>query len=45
MSEAKETIEKFIKVLDIPKEQPFMLREYGEYIESYNNILTKNKGL
>jgi len=22
-----------------------MLREYGEYIESYNTILTKNKGL
>jgi hypothetical protein len=45
MSEAKETIEKFIKILDIPKEQPFMLREYGEYIENFNSILSKNKSL
>lgn len=45
MKETKESIESFIKILDIPKQQQQLLKQYGQYIENYNNIVSKNKGL
>lgn len=42
LTETKDTIDKFIKSLE---PQPELLKEYGEYIENYNMIMSRNKAL
>lgn len=42
MKDAKDTIDAYIKSLE---PYPQFLKEYGEYIENYNLIMSKNKNL
>ena len=42
MTQTKKTIEAFTKSLE---PYPELLKDYGDYIENYNMIMSKNKAL
>lgn len=42
MNETKNTIDRFTKIL---QPYPELLKEYGQYIENFNMIMSKNKAL